>query len=173
MAQPRITPGFGNKARAARALSLGMPRIGWKPAGLFALLCSGVAMASLPKPRALRSDGQRQWQALAISPLANGGDTGMRMAPAEAAEPIEFAPARAAAPIVAPEPKPAPVAAGPLRIRGRVGDGLYWSLRAAGAMPQVAGHKLPALATEIDVGGDVSSGDQFYMVLNGQGGTLL
>ena len=42
--------------------------------------------------------------------------------------------------------------AGPLRIRGRVGDGLYWSLRAAGASPQVAAQYLAALATEIDVG---------------------
>ena len=41
---------------------------------------------------------------------------------------------------------------GPLRIRGRVGDGLYWSLRAAGASPQVAAQYLAALATEIDVG---------------------
>jgi len=173
MAQPRITPGFGNKARGARALSLGLPRVGWKSAGVLALLCSGVAMASLPKPRELRSDEQRQWQALAIAPLSSGGDTGMRMAPADAAEPIEFAPVRAAAPVVAPEPKPTVASAGPLRIRGRVGDGLYWSLRAAGASPEVAAQYLAALATEIDVGGDVSSGDQFDMVLAGQGGTLL
>ena len=53
---------------------------------------------------------------------------------------------------------------GPLRIRGRVGDGLYWSLRAAGASPQVAAQYLAALATEIDVG-EVAPNDGFDMVL--------
>ena len=173
MAQPRITPGFGKRARGARAFSLGVPRVGWKTLGALAVLCSGVAMASLPKPHEMRSDEQRQWQALAIAPLDSGGDTGMRMAPSDAAEPIEFAPVRAVAPIAMPEQEPAPATAGPLRIRGRVGDGLYWSLRAAGASPQVAAQYLAALATEIDVGGDVSSGDQFDMVLGGQGETLL
>jgi hypothetical protein len=57
-------------------------------------------------------------------------------------------------------PKPAPVAASPLRIRGRAGDGLYWALRAAGASPQVAAQYLAALATKIDVGG-VGPGDSF------------
>ncbi|HWU93169.1 MAG TPA: M23 family metallopeptidase, partial [Sphingomicrobium sp.] len=56
------------------------------------------------------------------------------------------------------------VATGPIRIRGRVGDGLYWSLRAAGASPQVAAAYLAALATEIDVG-DVASGDSFDLIL--------
>jgi len=163
-----MTPRFGSRRRAPL-----LPRVGWKSAGVLALLCSGVAMASLPKPREMRSDEQRQWQALAIAPLANGGDTGMRMAPAEAAEPIEFAPVRAVAPNVEPEIKPAPLAVGPLRIRGQVGDGLYWSLRAAGCSPEVAAQYLAALATEIDVGGDVSPGDRFEMVLAGQGGALL
>jgi murein DD-endopeptidase MepM/ murein hydrolase activator NlpD len=53
----------------------------------------------------------------------------------------------------------------PLRIRGRVGDGLYWSLRAAGASPQVAAQYLAALATQIDVGGDVGSNDSFDLIL--------
>ncbi len=69
----------------------------------------------------------------------------------------------------------------PLRVRGRVGDGLYWSLRAAGASPQVAAQYLAALATEIDVGGDVGPNDSFDLILasrraaNGerQEGTLL
>jgi murein DD-endopeptidase MepM/ murein hydrolase activator NlpD len=150
-----------------------LPRPGWRMAGALAVLCSGVGWASLPKPHEMRRDEQRQWQALAIAPLARGGDTGMRMAPADAAEPIDYAPVRTAAPVAEPEAKPGPVAAGPLRIRGRVGDGLYWSLRAAGASPQVAAQYLAALATEIDVGGDVSPGDQFDMVLGGRGGALL
>jgi murein DD-endopeptidase MepM/ murein hydrolase activator NlpD len=50
-------------------------------------------------------------------------------------------------------------------VRGRVGDGLYWSLRAAGASPQAAAQYLSALATEIDVGDDVSPLDSFDLVL--------
>jgi murein DD-endopeptidase MepM/ murein hydrolase activator NlpD len=56
------------------------------------------------------------------------------------------------------------MASGPLRIRGHVGDGLYWSLRAAGASPQVAAQYLAALATEIDVG-EVGPSDGFDLVL--------
>src|SRR5205823_1577038 len=105
-------------------------------------------------------------QALGIAPLSNGGATGMRMAATDAVEPIEFVPHRAvpAEPAVAPEPKPLPLANGPLRITGRVGDGLYWSLRAAGASPQVAAQYLAALASEIDVG-EVGPSDGFDMVL--------
>jgi murein DD-endopeptidase MepM/ murein hydrolase activator NlpD len=80
---------------------------------------------------------------------------------------VDFVPKRAA-PVAAPAaaPKVAPAVVGPLRIRGRVGDGLYWSLRAAGASPQVAAEYLAALATEIDVG-DVSQNDGFDLVLGG------
>src|SRR4051794_4687913 len=104
MVQPRAAPAFGRSARGKRAFSQLMPSVGWKTAGALALLCSGVGMAALPKPHELRSDEQRQWQALAIAPLSNGGDTGMRMAPAEAAEPIEFAPVRARAPVAVTAP---------------------------------------------------------------------
>src|SRR6185437_10408902 len=83
-----------------------------------------------------------------------------------AAAPIEFAPKRASPVIsqnlVAPKPPEGP--AGPLRIQGRAGDGLYWSLRAAGASPQVAAEYLAALASEIDVG-EVGPGDTFDLVL--------
>jgi len=176
MTQPKVAPGFGRKTGRARAFVRTLPRPGWQAAGVLALLCSGVAWASLPKRAELGLDQQRQWQALAIAPLSSGGDTGIRMAPTDAAEPIEFAPERAVdadAAFIVPEAKPAPVAVGPLRIRGRVGDGLYWSLRAAGASPTVAAQYLAALATEIDVGGDVAPGDQFDMVLGSQGGNLL
>jgi len=89
----------------------------------------------------------------------------MPMAPTEAVEAVDFVPKRAA-PVEAPaaEPRPAAALAGPLRIRGRVGDGLYWSLRAAGASPQVAAQYLAALATEIDVGA-VGPQDGFDIVL--------
>jgi murein DD-endopeptidase MepM/ murein hydrolase activator NlpD len=137
---------------------------GWKSAGVLALLCSGVAWASLPRVADLPLDQQRQWQALGVAPLSSGGVSGMPMAPTETVETVDFVPKRAvsvAAPVAAPV---APVPSGPLRIRGQVGDGLYWSLRAAGASPQVAAQYLAALATEIDVG-DVGPGDGFDLVL--------
>jgi murein DD-endopeptidase MepM/ murein hydrolase activator NlpD len=114
----------------------------------------------------LPSGEQRQWQALGVAPLSSGGATGIAMAPTEAAEPIEFAPKRAFVPQPAASPVPQRVQppAGPLRIRGRAGDGLYWSLRAAGASPQLAAEYLAALATEIDVGA-VGPADSFDLVL--------
>lgn len=130
---------------------------------MLALLCSGVAWASLPRPEALPLDQQRQWQALGVAPLSGGGVTGMPMAPSDAVETVDFVPKRAAPVAVPVASVPAPTLK-PLRIRGRVGDGLYWSLRAAGASPQVAAQYLAALATEIDVG-EVGQSDSFDMVL--------
>ena len=53
----------------------------------------------------------------------------------------------------------------PLRIRGRVGDGLYWALRSSGVSAQAAGEYLRALATPIDVGADVGPNDSFDLVV--------
>src|SRR4051812_15782137 len=133
---------------------------------MIALLCSGVAWASLPRITDVPTDEQRQWRALAIAPLSSGGATGMRMVATEAVEPVEFVAKRpfVAAPVAAPVPAPAVAGGGPLRISGRVGDGLYWSLRAAGASPQVAAQYLAALASEIDVG-DVAPNASFDLVL--------
>ena len=139
---------------------------------MLALLCSGVAWASLPHSIDQTADEQRQWQALGVAPLSSGGETGMRMAATNAAEPIEFVPTRKPLPIAEPAAA-APVDSGPIRVRGRVGEGLYWSLRAAGASPQAAAEYLTALATEIDVGGDVAPGDSFDLVLAGRGKALL
>jgi murein DD-endopeptidase MepM/ murein hydrolase activator NlpD len=89
------------------------------------------------------------------------------MAPTQAVQSLTFVPKRAVAVAAAPIalPKPVDGSTGPLRIRGRVADGLYWSLRAAGASPQVAADYLAALATEIDVG-EVGPSDSFDMVLS-------
>ena len=146
------------------ALDSGWGRPGWKSAGALALLCSTVAWASLPRAIAAPPDERRQWQALGLAPLSSDGVTGMPMAPTDAAEPVAFVPRRAVPVQVAPAAIPPAVALGPLRIRGRVGDGLYWSLRAAGASPQVAAQYLAALATEIDVGA-VAPSDGFDLVL--------
>jgi murein DD-endopeptidase MepM/ murein hydrolase activator NlpD len=152
---------------------MALPKPGWKTAGVLALLCSGVAWASLPRVTNISTDEQRQWQALTIAPLSSGGATGMRMVETDAAQPVAFVPHRAipAQPLAAPEPKPAPVVNGPMRISGRVGDGLYWSLRAAGASPQVAAQYLAALASEVDVGA-VAPNASFDLVL-GPGANLL
>jgi len=129
-----------------------------------AVLFSGVAWASLPHAADLPKDADHQWHALAITPLSSGGRTGVRMDSTDAVESVAFVPKRAAAePVEAPEPPPA-LPAAPSRIRGQVSDGLYWSLRAAGASPQAAAQYLSALATEIDVG-DVAMGDRFDLVL--------
>ena len=53
----------------------------------------------------------------------------------------------------------------PLRVRGRVGDGLYWALRASGVSSQTAGEYLRALATQIDVGAEVSPDDRFDLII--------
>jgi murein DD-endopeptidase MepM/ murein hydrolase activator NlpD len=162
---------FGRRTRAhASALSLARP--GWKTAGVLALLCSGVAWASMPRIGGTASGDREQWEALRIAPLSSGGATGMRMTATDSVEPLAFVQHRAVAPEPAVAPvKAEPMATGPLRIRGRVGDGLYWSLRAAGASPQVAAQYLAALASEIDVG-DVAQGTGFDLVL-GPGANLL
>lgn len=53
----------------------------------------------------------------------------------------------------------------PLRVRGRVGDGLYWALRAAGVPSVSASEYLRALATQIDVGSEVAPNDQFDLII--------
>src|SRR4029079_19635561 len=157
---------FGRRGMA-RARSSRWRRPGWMGAGALALLCSGVAWASLPRPSAMPIDQQRQWQALRVAPLSSGGASGMAMAPTQAVEAVNFVPKRAVAGI-APVPRPiaAQMASGPLRIRAHRGDGLSWSLRAAGASPQVAAQYLAALATEIDVG-QLGPQDGFDLVLGG------
>ena len=155
-----------------RSLAAGWPRPGWKAAGLIALACSTVAWASLPRAPGLPTGEQQQWQALGVAPLTRGSASGMAMAPTDLAEPIEFAPKRAFAPQPeaesppAPKTDAAPAPGAPLRIRGQSGEGLYWSLRSAGASPQVAAEYLAALATRIDVG-EIAAGDSFDLVLGG------
>ena len=148
-----------------RSLARSWPRAGWKSAGALALLCSTVAWASFPRAEDLPANEQREWQALGVAPLSSGGVTGVAMAPTDAAQPIEFAPKRAFVAAAPAEGASEPAAPdGPVRIIGRAGDGLYWSLRAAGASPQVAAQYLAALATEVDVG-EIGPGDGFDLVL--------
>ena len=53
----------------------------------------------------------------------------------------------------------------PRRIRGRVGDGLYWSLRSSGVTPEAAADYLKALATKLDVGADFGPDDRFDLII--------
>ena len=53
----------------------------------------------------------------------------------------------------------------PLRVRGRVGDGLYWALRASGVSSATASDYLRALAGQIDVGGEIGPDDRFDLVI--------
>lgn len=151
-----------------RSLVPAWPRPGWKTAGALALLCSTVAWASFPHDAPLAGDEQREWRALAVAPLSSGGASGSAMAQTDAAAPLPFAPVRAS---LQPPPVPETSGAGLIRIRGVARDGLYWSLRAAGATPQTAAEYLAALATEMDVG-EVAPNDSFDLVL-GEGGALL
>ncbi len=54
----------------------------------------------------------------------------------------------------------------PLRVRGRVGDGLYWALRSAGIAPDTASDYLKALATQLDVGSDLTPDDRFDLIIS-------
>jgi murein DD-endopeptidase MepM/ murein hydrolase activator NlpD len=148
------------------AIDLGAARQ-WRVLGLAALLTSGVAWASLPG-RAPLSDDERQWQALGVQPLAAGGRTGLRMAPAAVAEPVAFVTERES-PFAVAKPKAVESVqpSGPLRITGRAGDGLYWALRSAGATPDAAAQYLAALAGEIDVGADSTPASRFYFTRRG------
>ena len=53
----------------------------------------------------------------------------------------------------------------PLRIRGRVGDGLYWALRASGVSPQAAGEYLRAIGGQLDVGEGIGPDDRFDLII--------
>ncbi len=53
----------------------------------------------------------------------------------------------------------------PLRIRGRVGDGLYWALRASGVSPQAAGEYLRAIGGQLDVGSEIGPDDKFDLIV--------
>jgi len=53
----------------------------------------------------------------------------------------------------------------PLRVRGRVGDGLYWALRASGVSPRTAGEYLRALGSQVDVGSELGPNDRFDLII--------
>ena len=58
-----------------------------------------------------------------------------------------------------------PVDTRPLRIRGRAGPGLYWSLRAAGASPATAAGYLQAIGGVVEVGSEILPDDRFELVV--------
>ncbi len=54
----------------------------------------------------------------------------------------------------------------PLRIRGRVGDSLYRSARAAGAPPAAIQSYLRVVGKQISVGSDIRAGDEFDIIID-------
>jgi len=58
------------------------------------------------------------------------------------------------------------------RVSGDVSDGLYWSLRGAGASPEIAADYLKAIATQIDVG-EVAPYDRFDFIVSKSSGNLI
>ena len=251
---------FGRKRRRWRDMPLTvdlgrdfLSKDWWRGLGTLSALCLVTALlapdfAPLPGGRAesLGDAEYDQMQAVAITPLASGAKTGIRMAETNLVEPLSAAPERpridlfaklgqndsmlrllgrsgatradagqAAALIASAAPQgivpdtsvaitlgrrtsegtrpiervalrtsldlkiavvsdgsalkleriPIAVDSRPLRLRGRVGNGLYFALRAAGVSPQSAGDYLRALATQIDVGSEIGPDDRFDLVI--------
>ena len=61
---------------------------------------------------------------------------------------------------------PIAVDATPLRIRGRVGDSLYRSARAAGASPESIQAYLRVIGRQISVGSDIRASDEFDIIVD-------
>lgn len=61
---------------------------------------------------------------------------------------------------------PIAVDATPLRIRGRVGDSLYRSARAAGAPPEAIQAYLRVIGKQISVGSDIRSNDEYDIIVD-------
>ncbi len=61
---------------------------------------------------------------------------------------------------------PIAVDATPLRIRGRVGDSLYRSARAAGASPESIQSYLRVIGKQISVGSDIRANDEFDIIVD-------
>lgn len=64
------------------------------------------------------------------------------------------------------DPRRIQVDATPLRVRGTVGDGLYRSARAAGAPPSAVQQYLRALGGEINLDRDITSSDEFDLIVD-------
>ena len=152
----------------ARALAPALPRPGWKSAGALALLCSGVAWASLPRVTDVPTDEQQQWQALGDRAAverrrdghAHGADRSRRAGRVRAqarcgqlraGQPLRLQRLRRLARVRCAS------AAG--SATGFIGRCARPALRR-----EVAAQYLAALATEIDVG-DVAPNASFDMVL--------
>ena len=63
------------------------------------------------------------------------------------------------------DPRPIMVDATPLRVRGRVGDSLYRSARAAGAPPSSVQEFLRALGADMNVNSDIGANDEFDLIV--------
>ena len=64
------------------------------------------------------------------------------------------------------DPRPIAVDATPLRIRGKVGEGIYRSARAVGAPPSAVQQYLRTLGQEMNLDSDISATDEFDFILD-------
>lgn len=155
--------------RAAASTSIGAHRR--RAAATLGLACASVViLASAPfepvhagHAGLVSASEAAQLSAIGIAPLGLGAATGAQIGPASLVEPLAEAPPRPAA--LARAILDRPVELVPLRLRGRVGDGLYESLLATGLAPATAAEYLRILARQSHVGGDVGPDDHFDLVI--------
>jgi hypothetical protein len=133
----------------------------WRGAATLALLCGSALMLS---PGFQRLAPSHPAVAVPVDPAGSG----MLAFQALGDEP--------ATPAAAPQAQQRGIAVGEQgglkRVSGDISGGLYWSLRDAGASPDVAAEYLKAIATRIDVG-EVAPFDRFEFVVGDDGETLV
>ncbi|HVF83677.1 MAG TPA: M23 family metallopeptidase [Sphingomicrobium sp.] len=132
------------------------------------LMRNGVSAGDAIRAEALVRSGGRKLASGTVVSLRLGAATG-HVRPVEevslrAALDLQLTVRRVAGALVL-QSTPIRLDTRPLRLRGRVGSGLYWSLRSAGATPVVAAAYLQALATQIEVGSEIAPDDRFDLIL--------
>jgi murein DD-endopeptidase MepM/ murein hydrolase activator NlpD len=165
--RPTISRGFGRKSEQRRnvapdldlVVDLGV-RIGsahwFRGVATCALLCYGVwwlapEARAMPgaSPAPLPERHRDEARALAITPLALGADTGKRMVPTDAAQPLDQAPERPSLSMVA--------------TLGQ-GDGLVRLLERSGVSPQEAAEVAAMVGAHVPVA-EIRSGTVFNLTL--------
>ncbi|MDQ3140222.1 MAG: M23 family metallopeptidase [Pseudomonadota bacterium] len=154
---------------------------GARRAAIVALACGGVALlvgaASDPvhAGRAASMNGAEaeQLRSIGIAPLQQHGEPGTQVAGSSAVEPLVAAPQRPQSMIdglekLAEVPLPPPE---PVRVRGRVGDGLFDALAMAGIAPSTAGEFVRTLAGRLDLTRDIAADDHFDLVVLSRAGS--
>ena len=107
-----------------------------------------------------------QLRHIGIVPLGQSAESGSRVAATDAVEPLAEAPVRPRGmPPLFAAPVEAPAELVPVRVRGRINQGLFEALQAAGLAPGTAGEYLRVLAAQSSAGGDIGADDHFDLVI--------